>query len=200
MKKYAAVICAALLFAGCGGNSDNDELTSTTETEITTEESTTKKEKNEKDEDTTEREEREEETLNQQDDAEDKADVNTAGEAENSVEETEVNFSDSDAYKELESLAANAGFEISLNDNNVVFRTYITDDTIDYINEKNEDYYNKWNESCGLYEEFSSEALRIIRNNNVENINVIIEAAGSSDNQVYFRNENGVSVYNAYNE
>lgn len=200
MKKYAAVICAALLLAGCGGNSDNDELTSTTETEITTEESTTKKEKNQKDEDTTEREEREEETLNQQEDAEDKADVNTAGEDTSAPEETEVNFSDSDAYKELESLAANAGFEISLNDNNVVFRTYITDDTIDYINEKNEDYYNKWNESCGLYEEFSSEALRIIRNNNVENINVIIEATGSSDNQVYFRNENGVSVYNAYNE
>ena len=42
--------------------------------------------------------------------------------------------------------------------------------------------------------------MRAIKSNNAEGVNAIVEVVGRSDNQVYFRNENGTSIYNAYNE
>lgn len=195
MKKYIALVAAVMLLTGCGGGSENGESTSTTETEITTEESTETEEETR--ESITESEEREEETVNQQ---EVKNEVSTVNESIETTNATGESFEDSEAYKELQSLASNAGFEISYSDNNVVFRTYITDDTIDNIKEKNADYADKWDENCGLYEEFCSEAVRAIKSNNAEGVNAIVEVVGRSDNQVYFRNENGTSIYNAYNE
>lgn len=195
MKKYIAVITAALFLTGCGGNSNKEESTSTTETEITTEESSETEEAT--DESITESEETEEETVDQQANVNE---VNTVTENTNASGVTEENFQNSETYKQLESLASNAGFDISYSDNNVVFRTYITDDTIDNIKEKNENYADKWDENCGLYEEFCSEAVRTLKNNNAEGVNAVVEVVGGSDNQVYFRNENGTSIYNAYNE
>lgn len=193
MKKYIALIVAAMFLTGCGGNSDDENSTSTTETEITTEETS---ESEETSENITEEEETEEETAKQEE-----KEVKENGASENtSAPVTEESFENSQAYKELESLASNAGFEISYSGSNVVFRTYITDDTIDNIKEKNPDYADKWDENCGLYEEFCSEAVRAIKSSNAEGINAVVEVVGRSDNQVYFRNENGTSIYNAYNE
>lgn len=193
MKKYIALIAAAMFLTGCGGNSDDENSTSTTETEITTEETS---ESEETSENITEEEETEEETAKQEE-----KEVKVNGASENtSAPVTEESFENSRTYKELESLASNAGFEISYSGSNVVFRTYITDDTIDNIKEKNPDYADKWDENCGLYEEFCSEAVRAIKSNNAEGINAVVEVVGRSDNQVYFRNENGTSIYNAYNE
>ena len=193
MKKYIALIVAAMFLTGCGGNSDDENSTSTTETEITTEETS---ESEETSENITEEEETEEETAKQEE-----KEVKVNGASENtSAPVTEESFENSQTYKELESLASNAGFEISYSGSNVVFRTYITDDTIDNIKEKNPDYADKWDENCGLYEEFCSEAVRAIKSNNAEGINAVVEVVGRSDNQVYFRNENGTSIYNAYNE
>lgn len=184
MKKYIALI-ALVAATGCGAG-DKEDITSTTET--TTEFTTEAYEEESRGEESTEKEteavEVESLTEVKNDNGED-------------VAESE-NFEDSQAYGQLEALASNAGFDISCNGNTVTFKTYITDDTIDYINEKDAEYYNKWDENCGLYEEFCSEAVRTVKNSGVTDVNVTLEVIGRSDNQVYFKNENGATTYNGY--
>ncbi len=193
MKKYILLLALiATVTVGCGkADKDNDD-TVTTESETVIDESDDDEYDDELDE------EYEEETeLNTEKKTESNNDA-TEPENTDTSEESNVSFEESNTYNELRGLAENAGFDISYSDGVVVFRTYITDDTIDYINEKNEDYLSKWDDNCGLYEEFCSEALRTVRNGNDGNVNVALEVVGRSDGAVYFKNENGVSTYNAY--
>ncbi|MDO5388169.1 MAG: hypothetical protein Q4F63_02955 [Clostridia bacterium] len=193
MKKHIAILAAAVALAGCGGESKENDIATTTETEITTEDTTVGEyeEMIESGEEETDEAETKEKNQNADDDSKSQ----TVGET---VSQS-VDFEESSAYKELESLAANAGFEMSYSDGNVTFKKYITDDILDYIKNKDPEYFSKWDENCGLYEEFASEAKRNLNENNISDVNVTVEAVGASDNQVYYRGENGVSVYNAYN-
>lgn len=191
MKKYIALI-ALIAATGCGGaNKDKWEITTTettTEFEYDTE--------TEKDTWITENEE-ETENLTEEETKAVKGESDKVETAENAAKAE--GFEKSDAYASLKSLASNAGFDISYSGNTVTFKTYITDDTIDYINDKDANYYDKWNEHCGLYEEFCSEAIRAVKDNGYSSdINVAFEVVGRSDNQVYYRNENGTSIYDAY--
>lgn len=191
MKKYIAVAVALFMLAGCGEKAESENATTET-TEVTTEEST---ETEETSENTTEEETKEEETVNE---ASKVSEENTQAEENNSGNtDTSASFEQSEAYSELENLASGAGFELSYSDNTAVFTRYITDDTIADINEKNPEFVTKWDEDCGLYEEFCSEAMRILNGNNAGNISAVVEIVGSSDDQVYYRNENGSSIYNA---
>lgn len=179
MKKYIAIL-ALIAVTGCGGGDKNIEEV-TTETESTTET----------------------ETFTEINEETSSAETETEIEnKENSVEKAteapkNIPFEESDTYSELKALGENAGFETGFEDNTFTYKIYITDDTIDYINEKNSDYHDKWDENCGLYEEFCSEGLRIVKNSN-SNINIALEVVGRSDNKVYYRNENGTGIYDAY--
>lgn len=188
MKKYIALI-ALIAVTGCGAGEKENILT-TTETEITFEEST-----EEYSEEITEND-IEESTVAVNE--ENKIELNDKAEVENKEGNSTESFENSDTYNDLKNLASNAGFDISYENNNVTFKTYITDDTIDYIMSKDSEYQNKWDENCGLYEEFCSEAVRTVKNNGLTNINISLEVVGRSDNQVYYRNENGASIYDAY--
>lgn len=188
MKKYIVLI-ALIAATGCGGG-ENENILTTTETEITSEQSTEEYSKDIKENDV------EETTIEVNE--EDKTKSNNMAEAENKADKDTESFESSKTYNDLKSLASNAGFEISHENNNVTFKIYITDDTIDYIESKDSEYQNKWNENCGLYEEFCSEAIRVVKNNGAKNINIALEVVGRSDNQVYYRNENGTSIYDAY--
>lgn len=188
MKKYIVLI-ALIAATGCGGG-ENENILTTTETEITSEQSTEEYSKDITENDV------EETTIEVNE--EDKTKSNNMAEAENKADKDTESFESSKTYNDLKSLASNAGFEISHENNNVTFKIYITDDTIDYIESKDSEYQNKWNENCGLYEEFCSEAIRVVKNNGAKNINIALEVVGRSDNQVYYRNENGTSIYDAY--
>lgn len=191
MKKYIIIIVALMAVTGCGKRTDNDNISIDT-TESMTVEST------ETTEETSEIETAEIVTLDETKigiDIQDDSNVKS-----NSDERENDNFESSKTYTALKGLAENAGFDISYENGNVVYKTYITDDTIDYIKEKNVDYKNKWEETCGLYEEFCSEAVRTVRSNNAADINVVFEVLGKSDNQIYFKNENGTSIYDSYVE
>lgn len=188
MKKYIVLI-ALIAATGCGGG-ENENILTTTETEITSEQSTEEYSKDITENDV------EETTIEVNE--EDKTKSNNMAEAENKADKDTESFESSKTYNDLKSLASNAGFEINHENNNVTFKIYITDDTIDYIESKDSEYQNKWNENCGLYEEFCSEAIRVVKNNGAKNINIALEVVGRSDNQVYYRNENGTSIYDAY--
>lgn len=188
MKKYIVLI-ALIAVTGCGAGEKENILT-TTETEITSEEST--------------EEYSEEITKNDIEkttvvvSGENNTELNDKAETENKEVKNTESFESSDTYNDLKNLASNAGFDISYENNNVIFKTYITDDTIDYIKSKDSEYQNKWNENCGLYEEFCSEAVRTVKNNGLVDVGISLEVVGRSDNQVYYRNENGTSIYDAY--
>lgn len=191
MKKYIILIVALLAVTGCGKKNDSDNTNIST-TEAVTEEST------ETTEGTSEVESEEIFTSD-----ETKIDIDIQDEADaknNSSEKENDNFESSKTYAALMGLAENAGFDISYENENVVYKTYITDDTVDYIKEKSADYKSKWEETCGLYEEFCSEAVRTVKSNNVTGVNVVLEVLGRSDNQIYFKNENGTSIYDSYVE
>lgn len=191
MKKYIILIVALLAVTGCGKKSESDNISVST-TETVTEEST------ETTEETSEAETAEKFTSDETKigiDIQDESDVKT-----NNSEKENDNFESSKTYAALMGLAENAGFDISYESGNVIYKTYVTDDTVDYIKEKNADYKSKWEENCGLYEEFCSEAVRTVKNNNVTGVNVVLEVLGRSDNQVYFKNENGTSIYDSYVE
>lgn len=194
MKKYIALV-ALIAATGCGG-ADKDK------TEITTTETTTEFE-TETDEEVTYESETETEKQSEEETKAVNSVVNKTTTTENTEKAEKAgkaeSFENSDTYKDLKSLASNAGFDISYSGNTVTFKTYITDDTIDYIKEKDKDYFEKWDEHCGLYEEFCSEAVNIVKNDGLSaDINVAFEVVGRSDNQVYYRNENGSSIYDAY--
>lgn len=191
MKKYIILIVALLAMTGCGKKNDSDNTNIST-TEAVIEEST---------ETTEETSEVESEEIFTSDET--KIGINIQDESDvknNSSEKENDNFENSKTYAALKGLAENAGFDISYESGNVIYKTYITDDTVDYIKEKNADYKSKWEENCGLYEEFCSEAVRTIKNNNVTGVNIVLEVLGRSDNQVYFKNENGTSIYDSYVE
>ena len=196
MKKYI-VLVAFLAFTGCGGSADKD-LTETT-TEITSE--TTTEETSE----TTETTSDEETDLDFEETTSNiiilKPDTPSKpqGEKTTQAQSSSSNFEGSSTYNSLKQLASGAGFDMSYSGNQVVFKKYITDDTIDYIKSKDETYKSKWEENCGLYEEFGSEAIKNVKNGG-ENVSVVVEIVGSSDNQVYFKSENGTNVYDAYSE
>ncbi|MDO4300491.1 MAG: hypothetical protein Q4D26_03745 [Clostridia bacterium] len=190
MKKYIALI-ALIAVTGCGSYS-KDKTAATTETEMTTENTTLIDE-----------ETRETITGNSDEDTTQNITANEKNDSETGVNETDnapasPSFEESSTYNSLKTLASNAGFDISYADNTVTFKAYITDDTIDYIESKDSEYQNKWNENCGLYEEFCSEAVRTVKNNGVNDINIAFEIIGRSDNRVYYRNENGTNIYDAY--
>lgn len=191
MKRYIILIVALMTVAGCGKKSESDNISVST-TETVTEEST------ETTEETSEAETAEKFTSDETKigiDIQDESDVKT-----NNSEKENDNFENSKTYAALKGLAENAGFDISYESGNVIYKTYVTDDTVDYIKEKNADYKSKWEENGGLYEEFCSEAVRTVKNNNVTGVNVVLEVLGRSDNQVYFKNENGTSIYDSYVE
>lgn len=192
MKKYIALFIALLAITGCGSKSEGDVETTATETEVTTEETT------ENNEETSQLENEVSTELQTLNEAENNEDVDNKTNDKNTANND--NFENNKAYSELKSLAENAGFDISYSNGNVVYKTYITDDTIDYIKEKDTEYHLRWDENCGLYEEFCSEAIRTLSNNNIVGVNIVFEVVGSSDNQVYFKNENGTSIYDAYIE
>lgn len=190
MKKYIALI-ALIAVTGCGSGS-KDKTVTTTETEITTENSTF-----------IDDETRETITENSDEYTTQNITADEKNDSETGINETDnapvsQSFEESSTYNSLKTLASNAGFDISYADNTVTFKTYITDDTIDYIESKDSEYQNKWNENCGLYEEFCSEAVRTVKNNGVTDINIAFEIIGRSDNRVYYRNENGTNIYDAY--
>ncbi len=191
MKKYVALI-ALIGITGCGGT-NNDKW------EITTTETTTEFEYDTETEEYTEITDNEDETeiLTE---TETKAVKSGSDKAEAVESATKAeNFENSDTYDSLKSLASNAGFDIVYSGNTVTFKTYITDDTIDYIKDKDTTYYDKWDEHCGLYEEFCSEAIRAVKDGGYSSdVSVAFEVVGRSDNQVYYRNENGTNIYNAY--
>lgn len=190
MKKYIALI-ALLAVTGCGSSDKDINETTTEVTSETTTESTSDTTATESEEETDEEyEETTAETVKVQHKNNESSEKSTqAPKAEN--------FESSSAYASLQQLASNAGFDVSYSNNQVVFKTYITDDTIDYINSKDATYKDKWEENCGLYEEFSSEAMRNVENSG-SNVSVVVEVIGRSDNKVYFKNENGTSIYDAY--
>lgn len=192
VKKYIVLI-ALIAVTGCGG-ADKDKK------EITTIETTTVFEYDTETELATEAtDEGNEEETEKFSESETKAENESSNKGKESEETLKSeSFEKSDTYASLKGLASNAGFDISYDGNTVTFKTYITDDTIDYIKEKDESYHYKWDENCGLYEEFCSEAMRTVKNNGVADINIALEVLGRSDNQVYYRNENGTSIYDAY--
>lgn len=190
MKKYIVLI-ALIAAVGCGSLDKDKRDIITTETTTEFEFDTVLETKSDN------------ESMEVNDEYEqEEISVETNSVSENIENLTETakkeSFEDSETYTALKSLASQTGFDISYNNNTVTFKTYITDDTIDYIKEKDADYYNKWNENCGLYEEFCSEAVRTVRNSDMTDINISLEVVGRSDNQVYFKNENGVSIYDGY--
>lgn len=191
MKKYIILIAALLAVTGCGKKNDSDNTNIST-TEAVTEEST----------ETTEgTSEVESEEIFTSDETKIAIDIQDESDDRNNNSEKENDdFESSKTYAALMGLAENAGFDISYESGNVIYKTYVTDDTVDYIKEKNADYKSKWEENCGLYEEFCSEAVRTVKNNNVTGVNVVLEVLGRSDNQVYFKNENGTSIYDSYVE
>lgn len=191
MKKYIILIVALLAVTGCGKKNDSDNTNIST-TEAVTEEST----------ETTEgTSEVESEEIFTSDETKIAIDIQDESDDRNNNSEKENDdFESSKTYAALMGLAENAGFDISYESGNVIYKTYVTDDTVDYIKEKNADYKSKWEENCGLYEEFCSEAVRTVKNNNVTGVNVVLEVLGRSDNQVYFKNENGTSIYDSYVE
>lgn len=180
MKKYIAIF-AILTLTGCG--SAVDDITTT---EATTETTT---------EITSEYETYESFTLNNEDET---AEAEIVAEPNKEIATAKVseNFSDSKKYEDVKKLAESAGFETSFSNNTITAKTYITDDTIDYIKEKDEYYADRWNELCGKYEELSGEIIGMINDNS---INLVLEVVGRSDNVTYFKNENGKSIYDSYN-
>lgn len=195
MKKYI-VLVALFAFTGCG-SVDKDLIEATTEisSETTTEETSETTETIFEAETDEYLEETTSDIIILKPDSTNKA----QGEKTTQASSSSSNFESSSTYSSLKQLASGAGFDISYSDNQVIFKTYITDDTIDYIKEKDETYRSKWEENCGLYEEFGFEAMGKVKNGG-DNVSVVVEVIGSSDNQVYFKSENGKNVYDAYSE
>lgn len=198
MKKLIILFCFFILVVGCGKKKDevilqDESITSETSSEETTydfdiyEEESTEFDK-EFDEDDFDEDDRDGEDLNK---AESVTEV---------VTEKKESGNLTKAQNELESYAKNAKINMECDGSDVDFKVYITDDTIDYIKAKDKDYASRWNENCGLYEEFLAGAIRILEKNGVSNYDVDFEIVGRSDNKVYFKNENGNRVYDAYVE
>ena len=201
MKKYMALALAVglALSAGCGkAENDGDilEISSETTTEYTDEVGSDGEETEEK----TEADEGEELTQAEkqpEQDADEKSEEQPADNKE--AENKGADFKDSAAYKALDSLAKGADFELSYDGNVATITAYIDDDSALRINSNDSEFETEWNDRCGLYDEFCSEAVRTLKNNNAENITVHLDVVSKTDNSLYYRNENGHGVYNAYN-
>ncbi len=201
MKKYMAIALAvSLAFSvGCGKDEKDGDI-SEASTETTTEYADEAGSDVEEAEEKTETDEAEELTQ---------ADEKSGQDADEGSEEKpddgkdasrkSTDFGDSAAYKALDSLAKSAGFELSYDGNIATITAYIDDDSALRINSNDSEFETEWNDRCGLYDEFCSEAVRTLKNNNAENITIHLDVVSKTDNSLYYRNENGHGVYNAYN-
>lgn len=192
MKKYMALALAVclVLFAGCGkdeSDTDTTETSTQTTTEYAEEDSTAG------DEEITE--ENTDDETEARTSAEEKTEQKTD---ENSAERQSADFKDSEAYKALSSLAQNAGFELGYSGGIVTIRAYIDDESALRINSNDTEFESEWYDRCGLYDEFCSEAVRTLKNNNAGGTTVRLDVLSRTDNSLYYRNENGHGVFNAY--
>ncbi len=203
MKKYLVLaIALSLAFsAGCGkGENDGDISETTAETATEFDEALDHEDDAEQATDITQDNKAEEQTQAEEEPGQ-AADENTDEKQDNSKapESKSSDFKDSSAYKALDSLAKSAGFELSYDGSIATITAYIDDDSALRINSDDSTFASEWNDRCGLYDEFCSEAVRTLKNNNAENVTVHLDVVSKTDDSLYYRNENGRAVYNAYN-